>query len=55
MNTWWIAFSAASRADLDQAISTLQEAQIGAANCSIDRLSIFIRRGVLSPKAENNT
>jgi hypothetical protein len=29
MNTCRIAFSAATRADLDQAISTLQESQIG--------------------------
>jgi hypothetical protein len=42
MNTCRIAFSSATRDDLDQAISTLQEAQIGAATCSIDRLSISI-------------
>jgi hypothetical protein len=38
MNTCTIACSSATRADLDQAISTLQESQIGAASCSIDRL-----------------
>jgi hypothetical protein len=39
-NTCRIAFSAATRDDLDQAISMVQELQIGAATCSIDRLSI---------------
>jgi hypothetical protein len=36
--------SAAIRVDLDQAISTLQASQIGAANCSIECLSISKKR-----------
>jgi hypothetical protein len=41
-HTCRIAFSAATRADFDQAISISQGRQIGAASCSIDRLSLSI-------------
>jgi hypothetical protein len=44
MNTWRIAFSSATRADRDHAISMLQDWQIGAANCAIDRLSVSTER-----------
>jgi hypothetical protein len=39
-----MAFSAGRRVDLDQSISTLHAAQIGAANCSNDRLSSSMAR-----------
>jgi hypothetical protein len=50
--------SVATRVDLDQAISTLQASQIGAAKCSIEYLSIFIRRplaGMLPARAKQAT